>query len=606
MILSDSHAVPLRITVAIGYFFVIMGASGEIFRAKKRGKEHMKEQQKKKAAPVLVVLILIVLVGAAGVVSFLINRYKPGTEYMAGNEYFNLTDENSVALIQNGELLEEQAVLIGGEPYAAYTYVESQLNSCFYWDEETKGILLTTSGGVQTLLPGDAAVAKTPGGQPAVQQESDGKVYISLDVVKEYTDLDYAYYSDPNRVVIRNEWDGVEQATVQSDTAQVRQKGGIKSLILADVQKGDTLLYLENLDNWCKVMTADGYTGYIQTEDISEPEAIEARTAKKDSYERITRDHKINLVWHQSTSTESNDAMAEMTAEMTGVNVISPTWFSVTDETGTISSLASADYVKLAHEAGREVWGLIDNFNEAFDETTDLAYASVRSRIIEQLLAEAASCGMDGINVDFENLKEAGIPHYLQFLRELTSAAHAQNLVVSVDTPVPQAYTMYYQRGEQARFVDYMIVMAYDEHFAGSEEAGSVSSLPFVQQAVEEMTRVMPADQVICGIPFYTRVWTEKFGQSAITSEVLGMDGAKNYAKENQMTETWDASLGQNVATVETSDARYTIWMEDEQSMEEKLKVIQSADLAGVAEWKLGFECADVWSLISKYIETNS
>lgn len=566
----------------------------------------MKEQQKKKAAPVLVVLILIVLVGAAGVVSFLINRYKPGTEYMAGNEYFNLTDENSVALIQNGELLEEQAVLIGGEPYAAYTYVESQLNSCFYWDEETKGILLTTSGGVQTLLPGDAAVAKTPGGQPAVQQESDGTVYISMDVVKEYTDLDYAYYSDPNRVVIRNEWDGVEQATVQSDTAQVRQKGGIKSLILADVQKGDTLLYLENLDNWCKVMTADGYTGYIQTEDISEPEAIEARTAKKDSYERITRNHKINLVWHQSTSTESNDAMAEMTAEMTGVNVISPTWFSVTDETGTISSLASADYVKLAHDAGREVWGLIDNFNEAFDETTDLAYASVRSRIIEQLLAEAASCGMDGINVDFENLKEAGIPHYLQFLRELTSAAHTQNLVVSVDTPVPQAYTMYYQRGEQARFVDYMIVMAYDEHFAGSEEAGSVSSLPFVQQAVEEMTRVMPADQVICGIPFYTRVWTEKFGQSAITSEVLGMDGAKNYAKENQMTETWDASLGQNVATVETSDARYTIWMEDEQSMEEKLKVIQSADLAGVAEWKLGFERADVWSLISEYIETNS
>ena len=566
----------------------------------------MKGQQKKKAAPVLVVLILIVLVGAAGVVSFLINRYKPGTEYMAGNEYFNLTDENSVALIQNGELQEEQAVLIGGEPYAAYTYVESQLNSCFYWDEETKGILLTTSGGVQTLLPGDAAVAKTPGGQPAVQQESDGTVYISLDVVKEYTDLDYAYYSDPNRVVIRNDWDGVEQATVQSDTAQVRQKGGIKSLILADVQKGDTLLYLENLDNWCKVMTADGYTGYIQTEDISEPEAIEARTAKKDSYERITRDHKINLVWHQSTSTESNDAMAEMTAEMTGVNVISPTWFSVTDASGTISSLASADYVKLAHDAGREVWGLIDNFNEAFDETTDLAYASVRSRIIEQLLAEAASCGMDGINVDFENLKEAGIPHYLQFLRELTSAAHEQNLVVSVDTPVPQAYTMYYQRGEQARFVDYMIVMAYDEHFAGSEEAGSVSSLPFVQQAVEEMTRVMPADQVICGIPFYTRVWTEKFGQSAITSEVLGMDGAKNYAKENQMTETWDASLGQNVATVETSDARYTIWMEDEQSMEEKLKVIQSADLAGVAEWKLGFERADVWSLISEYIETNS
>ena len=562
----------------------------------------MKGQQKKKAAPVLVVLILIVLIGIAGVGSFLMNRYKPGTGYMSGNEYFNLTDENSVAVIQNGELLDEQAILIGGEPYAAYTYVESQLNSCFYWDEETKGILLTTGDGVKTVLPGDTAVCKTPGGQPAVQQESDGTVYISLDVVKEYTDLDYEFYTDPNRVVIRNNWDNLQQAVVQADTAQVRQKGGIKSLILSDVQKGDTLLYLEDLDNWCKVMTADGYTGYIQTEDISAPQEAESRTAKKDSFERITRDHKINLVWHQSTSVESNEAMAEMTAEMTGVNVISPTWFSVTDETGTISSLASADYVKQAHDAGREVWGLIDNFNEAFDETTDLASASVRSKIIEQLLAEAASCGMDGINVDFENLKEAGIPHYLQFLRELTTAAHEQNLVVSVDTPVPKNYTTYYQRGEQARFVDYMIVMAYDEHFAGSEEAGSVSSLPFVQQAVDEMTKVMPADQVICGIPFYTRVWIEKFGQSAITSEVLGMDGAKTYAEQNQMTETWDASVGQNVATVETSDARYTIWMEDEQSMEEKLKVIQSAGLAGVAEWKLGFERADVWSLISSYI----
>ncbi len=562
----------------------------------------MKGQQKKKAAPVLVVLILIVLIGIAGVGSFLMNRYKPGTEYMSGNEYFNLTDENNVAVIQNGELLDEQAILIGGEPYAAYTYVESQLNSCFYWDEETKGILLTTGDGVKTVLPGDTAVCKTPGGQPAVQQESDGTVYLSLDVVKEYTDLDYEFYTDPNRVVIRNNWDNLQQAVVQADTAQVRQKGGIKSLILSDVQKGDTLLYLEDLDNWCKVMTADGYTGYIQTEDISAPQEAESRTAKKDSFERITRDHKINLVWHQSTSVESNEAMAEMTAEMTGVNVISPTWFSVTDETGTISSLASADYVKQAHDAGREVWGLIDNFNEAFDETTDLASASVRSKIIEQLLAEAASCGMDGINVDFENLKEAGIPHYLQFLRELTTAAHEQNLVVSVDTPVPQNYTTYYQRGEQARFVDYMIVMAYDEHFAGSEEAGSVSSLPFVQQAVDEMTKVMPADQVICGIPFYTRVWIEKFGQSAITSEVLGMDGAKTYAEQNQMTETWDASVGQNVATVETSDARYTIWMEDEQSMEEKLKVIQSAGLAGVAEWKLGFERADVWSLISSYI----
>ena len=165
---------------------------------------------------------------------------------------------------------------------------------------------------------------------------------------------------------------------------------------------------------------------------------------------------------------------------------------------------------------------------------------------------------------------------------------------------------MYYQRGEQARFVDYMIVVAYDEHFAGSEEAGSVSSLPFVQQGRggDDAGDACRSGDLrnLRFIPVSGRkVRTERHYQRG-----AGHGWLQNYAKENQMTETWDASLGQNVATVETSDARYTIWMEDEQSMEEKLKVIQSADLAGVAEWKLGFECADVWSLISEYIETNS
>ena len=561
----------------------------------------MKEQQKKKAAPVLVVLILIVLVGAAGIVSFLINRYKPGTEYMAGNEYFNLTDENSVALIQNGELLEEQAVLIGGEPYAAYTYVESQLNSCFYWDEETKGILLTTSGGVQTLLPGDAAVAKTPGGQPAVQQESDGTVYISLDVVKEYTDLDYAYYSDPNRVVIRNEWDGVEQATVQSDTAQVRQKGGIKSLILADVQKGDTLLYLENLDNWCKVMTADGYTGYIQTEDISEPEAIEARTAKKDSYERITRDHKINLVWHQSTSTESNDAMAEMTAEMTGVNVISPTWFSISSNDGDISSLASSDYVDTAHQNDMEVWGLMDNFSTDIDTDTVLGTTTSRENLEGQLITEALNYQLDGINIDIESLPEETSESYVQFMRELSVKCRNNNLVLSVDVPPPYSFNEHYSQKELGEVVDYVIIMGHDEHYVGSD-AGSVASLSYERDGITGTLENVPKEKIISGIPFYTRLWkTNASGE--VSSEAIGMDKADQILSDYKVTAGWSSETSQDYAEFTDEDGNFCqIWLENEASIEEKMKLVQEYGLAGVAEWKLGFERSSIWDVIAKYV----
>lgn len=215
----------------------------------------------------------------------------------------------------------------------------------------------------------------------------------------------------------------------------------------------------------------------------------------------------------------------------------------------------------------------------------------------------ADSSGMDGINVDFEQLSQEGIPHFLQFLRELTLKAHEKNLVVSVDNPVPQNYNRYYKRGTQGKIVDYVIIMGYDEHYSGGEEAGSVSSLPFVEDGIRQTLKEVPAEKVINAIPFYTRVWTETFGQELPTSEVLSMDGADRYIQEHQMAKTWDAKLGQNVAISENDAARYTIWVEDEQSIEEKMKVIQSYGLAGVAQWRLGLERSTVWEIINRYLK---
>ncbi|MGN0315391.1 MAG: glycosyl hydrolase family 18 protein [Fusicatenibacter sp.] len=563
-----------------------------------------KKKRKKSVLPVLITIGLILLISICGVISFLMERYRPGTERMDRAEYFGLTGEDQVALIQNGTVREEKGLLIGGEPYGTYEYVESCLNSCFYWDRDTQQILLTTPEEIKQLIPGDTSVCATPRGQAAVQIGEDGTIYLSLDVVKEYTDMEYAFYNEPARVVIDTRREQTTQAEVSAQESQVRYRGGIKSEILTDVYAGDTLTILDEMDEWSKVETTDGYIGYIKREDLSETFLTEKREASvMMEFSRITRDHKINLVWHQTTSAAANAAFAEMTANMSGVNVISPTWFSVTDNSGILIDRSSAEYVSQAHAAGLEVWGLIENFDPNFDSSEALASSAVRANVISQLMAAAESCGMDGINVDFENLKETAIPHFLQFLRELTMEAHKRNLVVSVDTPVPQSYTEYYDRAEQAKYVDYMIMMGYDEHYAGSEEAGSVASLPFVQAGIEEMLDGIPKEQVICGIPFYTRVWIETFGQNAITSEVLGMDGASQYAEQAGMAINWDGSLGQNVAISETEQARYTIWMEDEDSIAEKMKLIMQYDLAGVAEWKLGFERADVWEIIAGYLK---
>lgn len=564
----------------------------------------MQKNRKKKGrvSPVLVVILLIAVLAAAGIVSFLVQRYTPGRKQMDKNEYFQLSGDTEAALVLNGSVSEEKGRMIQGEIYVSAAFASSQLNSGFYWDEESQAILLTIPSGVMRIAPGDTAYT-TAGGQPAVQTGDDGAVYLALEFVKQYTDMDYAFYQEPSRAVLRTSWGGLSQVEVTADTAAVRYRGGIKSEILTEVPKGEKLYFQESLDNWVRVETPDGYIGYVAKDEVSgQQEALAHVQDASLVFTGVRRDHKINLAWHQTTSQAANQALGSVIANVTGVNVISPTWFSVVDNGGTLSNLASAEYVAQAHAAGLEVWGLVDNFNENFSTETALASYSVRTNIISQLVSVAQQVGLDGINVDFEQLTEASIPHFIQFLRELSAAAHAAGLVVSVDTPVPQPFTEYYNRGEQAKTIDYMIMMGYDEHYAGSQEAGSVASLPFVESGIQTLLEDIPAEKIICAIPFYTRIWTETFGQVSVTSEVLGMDGADQYVTQMGMTKTWDASVGQNVATVETDTARYTIWMEDEQSIEEKMKLIENYGLSGVAEWKLGFERPSVWSVISSHL----
>lgn len=560
---------------------------------------------KKKITPVFLVIILIFLVICVGILSIFIKKYTPSRKTIDGNTYFQLAANDEAGLVVDHELEDAKVKIIDGEYYIEESVVSTYINSRFYWDSQQQVMLYTLPTEEFQIAPESSQYQTAAGTQTTeyvILKQVGDSFYLNLKFVGAYTDMDYQTYEDPARVVIRTRWNDCQLVTVQKNS-ELRKKGGIKSPIVTKVKKDDTLYLLEELENWSRVATADGYTGYIKKDVLSDPaDDTEVHASTAPEYTSISKDYKINLAFHQVTSMDGNGALAQMTVDTQGLTTISPTWFSVTDNNGTISSLASADYVNQAHGMGLEVWGLIDNFNSAVDNLTILSSTAARANIIQQLMAQAAAVGLDGINLDFETITEEQAPHYIQFVRELSIACRNQGLVFSIDDPVP-TYSMHYDRTEQGIVADYVIIMGYDEHYAGSAEAGSVSSLGFVKAGIEDTLKEVPAQKVINAIPFYTRVWIQPFGAGNLTSEVLGMDGASNYISEHGMDTYWDEEAGQNVASVEAEDGIYTIWVEDEQSIGEKMKLIQEHQLAGVAEWKLGFERASVWPVINQYLQ---
>lgn len=560
---------------------------------------------KKKMISVVTVTGLIFLVLAVGVITMLVKRYVPSRETMDGNTYFGVTEGDQAALIVNRVLAEEKLKTADGRYYVEDAVVGKYINGRFYWDDKQKVMLYTLPTEVFQIVPDTKEYQTSAGVQQTdyvILKSIGDSYYLDLEFIKQYSDMEYTVYENPNRVVIQTEWPEFQQVTVKKDS-EIRQKGGIKSIIVDKVEKEETLYLQEEMENWSKVSTKDGYTGYIKKEDISEPETVTVEYASTmPEFTSVRRDHKINLGWHQVTSAEGNASLTSVLANTQGLNTISPTWFSVVDNSGTISSLASADYVNQAHSMGLEVWGLIDNFSTTADTLTFLSDTQARNNIINQLMAQADAVGLDGINLDFESITEEQGAHYVQFIRELSVACRNKRLVLSVDNPVPMPYTKHYDRKEQGIMADYVIIMGYDEHHSGDTEAGSVASLEFVKKGIEETLKEVPAEKVINAIPFYTRVWIEPFGGGNLTSEVLGMDGTSRYIADKGMDVYWDEQAGQNIATYEGEDALYTIWVEDEQSIAEKMKLIQENGLAGVAEWKLGFERASVWPVIAQYL----
>ena len=563
---------------------------------------------KKKIIPIVIAIVLIIIIGGVTFGSRILEKYSYSKERADLNAYYGITGSQEAAIVLQDEIVEEKARISDGICYLDMATIHKYLNDRFYVDGGEGLLLYTLPEDIVRNSIGSSVKETAQGseelGYTAAIWEGD-TLYVALDYIKQYTNFSYQLFTDPYRIQLTTEWPSYEVASISKNT-QVRVKGGVKSEILTDVQKGDQVSVLEQMETWSKVKTADSVIGYVENKrliGIRSEQPIPVTDYQEPEYTSLTRDHKINLGWHVVASAGGNDTFNSVTANAGNLNVISPTWFKLCDNEGGYTSFASADYVQKAHDRGLEVWALIENieYKDSISMYEILSSTTTRQKLIDSLMNDLITYGIDGINVDFEQLSMDCGEHFVEFIRELSVACRKNGKVLSVDNYVPRDFNDYYDRKEQGIVADYVIVMGYDEHYAGSKEAGSVASIDYVEDGIAQTVKEVPAEKVINAIPFYTRIW-ETTGDG-ISSQAVDMVTAEQFISNHGITAEWDETTCQNYGEYTSGDSRYQVWLEDADSIKVKLNVMENYGIGGVAEWRLGFEKPEIWDVIGEYLD---
>ena len=557
----------------------------------------------------LILLVIFIIILAIATFGIWTVRYAPSKERMSIKEYYGISGDQA-ALFINGKRIKQDgdkpvAQLKDGHFYIALSTLKSKLDDGYVYDSTEQILRYTTDSEVISVNRDDAFY--TSGRS---QEDMDEKIvitvgsdrtFVALDFVKKFTDVTVKTAKKPNRVVIEKAGYKKKVTELKRDT-EARRFGGPKSKILADLKKGTQATVVESYGRWDKIMTADGIEGCVTSSSL---DTIKSRTVKKSlperKYNHITMKDKVNLLWHQVTNRTANSSVDRVLSNAKGINVISPTWFRLADNEGGLTDIASLSYVKTAHNAGVQVWGLVSNFEDkSVDTTTVLNMTSSRDNLVNNLIAKAIAYDLDGINVDFEQVQTAAKDGYAEFIRELSLKCENNDLVLSVDNYPPTASSTHYSRKVQANYADYCIVMAYDEHYSTSDP-GSNASIGFVKDAVKNSLKEIPKSRLVLGMPFYGKLWTTK--DDTTTMKTIGMKSISSYLKQYNVQETWDDDLGQNYAEFSNDGAKIQLWAEDEKSLALKLEVMKSNGLAGGAFWKEGLEDNSVWDLIGNYMK---
>ena len=318
-------------------------------------------------------------------------------------------------------------------------------------------------------------------------------------------------------------------------------------------------------------------------------------------HERVATGGKILMAW-QPTFEESVDVTK--TEKVMGLNVISPSWFAIVGEDGLIKNKTDYRYVKAAHAKGYRVWPLITNsFDPALTHKI-LIDEQAREKVIKQLVIYARLYDFDGINLDFENIYDEDKELLSSFVKEIADALKLVNLKSSIDVTAPSDASQWstcYDRKALAEAVDYVMLMAYDEHWRTSPVSGSVASIGWVEKGIVNTLKDVPKEKLVLGVPFYMREWQENLvGEKNVKAKTLTMSQAEKMIEDKGIVPLWLDEIGQYYFQYEDESKVYRVWQEEARSLKLKVDLVDKYQLAGMAAWRKGFEKPEVWEVIHK------
>ena len=553
----------------------------------------------------ILAILIVVLIVVLGVIIYRITPTKKETDIY---NYYGIK-KGEAKLIYNCEPVEGAVVKAGDRVYIGNTFLGEYISDRFFYDKENAHVIYTDANSVSTIpIDTNQTIINGLISESAftIAIVKDDELYIDVEYICDRLPLVYKVLENPDRVILID--GGLEYDVVSfKDKAVVREDDRIKAPVMEKevnngeidwVKKGTT-------KSWTEVHSTDGRRGFVKTKHIAGTKNVvyESKVVKEE-YPNQLRDHKIELVWHGVYDEYDNARIRELLTDVKGLNVISPTWYKAIDEKGNISSLVDEEYIAYVKSLGLEIWPLISDFTSAgadsgWDEAYLLNNTEARRNLINNIMSEITRYGYEGFNIDFEKVPSDCKAGYTQFIRELSVRMREAGKVLSVDNYVPRSYNMQYNRKAQAECVDYVIVMGYDEHYAGGEEAGSVASIDFVTDGIDKTLEMVPKEKVLNALPFYTRMWMQDANGGKPESKAYGISDAWDRCRELGINEVWDDTVKQYVAEGIVGGTYYSIWLEDEKSMTARMDVIKNRGLAGIAAWSLGFETPEMWDIIN-------
>ncbi|WP_338452350.1 glycosyl hydrolase family 18 protein [Niallia oryzisoli] len=492
--------------------------------------------------------------------------------------------------------------------YIPLTFLKEKIDDDLMYDEKSHSAIVTTKSKV-IQVPIDSLVyyinqKPVPLSLPALK-ESNGELYVALTLILELYEVQSSILPETNAIeIVRNGQKFVEgfiqSGNENEEKLRLRTEPKLQSPYTGQVNDQENVKIENEDEDYYFIRKENGIAGYIPKQYVEKGQ-INTIKIEKDSSEAVIPmfDGPIHLTWEAVYTKNPNPAMIP---EMPGVNVVSPTWFELSGADGTVKNLGSQDYVNWAKNRGYQVWGL---FSNAFDPDLTheaLQHYETRQIIIQQLLEYSKMYHLDGINIDIENVREEDGPIVTQFVREAAPYFHEAGLIVSMDITFITTgnWSAFYERERLAEVVDYLIVMAYDEHWGSSQKAGSVASLPWVEENLQRLLQEVPNEKLILGVPLYTRLWEEK-ATGEVTSKAMSMSEVKEWLSLNSVTPSYDESSGQNYAEVidPATNSTYRIWLEDDLSLNKRADLALKYDLKGVASWSRTFADETAWLSLS-------